>query len=187
MRVDGDLVWWSPARRGVIPVRGFTRVPLAAAGGARLRDPRRHRVRRGDPRLRRPGGRTAGSTTTFIAAYTRLHELGWAHSVEAWDEDGLAGGLYGVAIGGLFAAESKFHRRTGASKAALLGLVELLAARQAARGCSTSSGRRRISLARCGRDHAGGVPRAARRRPPAPGRVADRRQRRYEPRQPVAV
>ena len=44
----------------------------------------------------------------FIAAYTRLHELGWAHSVEAWDDEGLAGGLYGVASGGLFAAESKF-------------------------------------------------------------------------------
>jgi leucyl/phenylalanyl-tRNA--protein transferase len=64
----------------------------------------------------------------FIAAYNRLHELGWAHSVEAWDDDGLAGGLYGVAIGGLFAAESMFQRRTGASKAALHGLRGLLCA-----------------------------------------------------------
>jgi leucyl/phenylalanyl-tRNA--protein transferase len=63
-----------------------------------------------------------------IVAYTRLHDLGWAHSVEAWDEQGLAGGLYGVGIGGLFAAESKFFRRTGASKAALLGLLALLQA-----------------------------------------------------------
>ncbi len=46
--------------------------------------------------------------------------------MEAWDDEGLAGGLYGVASGGLFAAESKFHRRTGASKAALLGLIRLL-------------------------------------------------------------
>jgi leucyl/phenylalanyl-tRNA--protein transferase len=60
-------------------------------------------------------------------AYRRLYELGWVHSVEAWDEDGgLAGGLYGVAIGGLFAGESMFHRRTDASKAALAGLVGLL-------------------------------------------------------------
>ncbi|HEY6076740.1 MAG TPA: leucyl/phenylalanyl-tRNA--protein transferase, partial [Gaiella sp.] len=53
-------------------------------------------------------------------------ELGWAHSIEAWDDEGLAGGLYGVSIGGLFAAESMFYARTDASKAALVGLVELL-------------------------------------------------------------
>ena len=62
----------------------------------------------------------------FVTAYTRLHALGWAHSVEAWDGEGLAGGLYGVGIGGLFAAESMYFRRTGASKAALLGLIALL-------------------------------------------------------------
>jgi leucyl/phenylalanyl-tRNA--protein transferase len=64
------------------------------------------------------------------AAYRRLHRLGWAHSVEAWaaagDGDELAGGLYGLAIGGLFAGESMFHRRTDASKVALAGLVDLL-------------------------------------------------------------
>jgi leucyl/phenylalanyl-tRNA--protein transferase len=67
-------------------------------------------------------------TAEMRAAYVRLHELGWAHSVEAWDPaDGtLAGGLYGLAIGGLFAGESMFHRRTDASKVALMGLVELL-------------------------------------------------------------
>ncbi len=58
-------------------------------------------------------------------AYTALHHLGVVHSVEVWDEDGLAGGLYGVQIGGLFAGESMFHRRTDASKAALVHLVEL--------------------------------------------------------------
>jgi len=58
-------------------------------------------------------------------AYTALHHLGYAHSVEAWDDEGLAGGLYGVQIGGLFAGESMFHRRTDASKAALVHLVEL--------------------------------------------------------------
>ncbi len=59
-------------------------------------------------------------------AYTRLHHLGVVHSVEAWDDSGLAGGLYGVQIGGLFAGESMFHRRTDASKAALVHLVERL-------------------------------------------------------------
>lgn len=58
-------------------------------------------------------------------AYTALYHLGYAHSVEAWDEEGLAGGLYGVQVGGLFAGESMFHRRTDASKAALVHLVEL--------------------------------------------------------------
>lgn len=58
-------------------------------------------------------------------AYTALHHLGYAHSVEAWDDEGLAGGLYGVQIGGLFAGESMFHRRADASKAALVHLVEL--------------------------------------------------------------
>lgn len=59
-------------------------------------------------------------------AYTHLHNLGWAHSIEVWDDDGLAGGLYGIGIGGLFAGESMFHRRTDASKVALVHLVDLL-------------------------------------------------------------
>jgi leucyl/phenylalanyl-tRNA--protein transferase len=64
-----------------------------------------------------------------IAAYTRLHELGWAHSVEAWSGGELVGGLYGIAIGSFFAGESMFHRRTDGSKVALVGLVEIM------RGC----------------------------------------------------
>lgn len=61
-------------------------------------------------------------------AYLQLHRMGWAHSVEAWSlESGeLAGGLYGVAIGGLFAGESMFHVKRDASKVALVGLIELL-------------------------------------------------------------
>jgi leucyl/phenylalanyl-tRNA--protein transferase len=59
-------------------------------------------------------------------AYTRLHHLGWAHSVEAWQDDRLVGGLYGVAVDGLFAGESMFHRVSDASKVALVGLVDLL-------------------------------------------------------------
>ena len=60
------------------------------------------------------------------AAYCELHELGWVHSVEAWRDGRLAGGLYGVAVGGLFAGESMFHRERDASKVALMGLVSLL-------------------------------------------------------------
>ena len=66
-------------------------------------------------------------TEEFIAAYTRLHELGWAHSVEVFDRDGqLAGGLYGVRVDRLFAGESMFHVKRDASKVALMALVDLM-------------------------------------------------------------
>ncbi len=65
-------------------------------------------------------------TKKMIAAYIRLHRLGHAHSVEVWHEEKLAGGTYGVAIGGFFAAESMFHRVRDASKVALVHLVEHL-------------------------------------------------------------
>jgi leucyl/phenylalanyl-tRNA--protein transferase len=71
-------------------------------------------------------------TPELREAYVRLHELGWAHSVEAWAPETadrpaeLVGGLYGVAVGGLFAGESMFSHRTDASKVALVALVELL-------------------------------------------------------------
>ena len=61
-----------------------------------------------------------------MVAYTRLHELGWAHSVETWHDDRLVGGLYGLRIGGLFAGESMFHAATDASKVACRATVELL-------------------------------------------------------------
>src|SRR4030095_13006037 len=66
----------------------------------------------------------------IIESYTRLHELGFAHSVEAWAGGKLVGGLYGVAIGGAFFGESMFHRVTDASKIALVALVEHLRARK---------------------------------------------------------
>ncbi len=59
-------------------------------------------------------------------AYTRLHQLGVAHSIEVWDDEFLAGGLYGISIGGLFAGESMFHHRTDASKVALVALAKML-------------------------------------------------------------
>ncbi|GAB3693645.1 leucyl/phenylalanyl-tRNA--protein transferase [Angustibacter aerolatus] len=122
------LGWWSPDPRGVLPLDGlrvtrslrkvlprfdirvdtaFTDVVLACA------DPTRD-------------GRWI--TRDVVEAYTRLHDLGWAHSVEAWADGALVGGLYGVAVGGLFAGESMFHRARDASKAALVALVDLLRA-----------------------------------------------------------
>ncbi len=59
-------------------------------------------------------------------AYVELHRLGWAHSIEVFDDLGLAGGLYGLAVGGLFAAESKFYHRRDASKVALVALCEIV-------------------------------------------------------------
>ena len=69
---------------------------------------------------------------SFVGAYSELHRLGWAHSIETWQDDELVGGLYGVSICGLFAGESMFHRATDASKVALVNTVELLNAGDAA-------------------------------------------------------
>ncbi|WP_148616092.1 leucyl/phenylalanyl-tRNA--protein transferase [Nocardioides rubriscoriae] len=124
--------WWSPVRRGVLPLDS-----LVVSRSLR-RSCRDFEVRVdtafaevldacADPR--RPHGWIDASITE---AYTRLHHLGWAHSVETWRGDRLVGGLYGIAIGGLFAGESMFHRVTDASKAALVGLVELLTDEHAA-------------------------------------------------------
>ena len=129
MKLDGTIAWWSPARRATIPLEPFH--PSRS-----LRRSRRQFEIRVDTAFREvmqccadPARPSGWIDDAFLEAYGRLHELGWAHSVEAWDADGLAGGLYGVAVGGLFAAESKFYRRTDASKAAVLGLIELLRAR----------------------------------------------------------
>jgi leucyl/phenylalanyl-tRNA--protein transferase len=79
-------------------------------------------VRCADPR--RPGG---WITPAFVRAYDRLHRLGWAHSIECYDDDGdLVGGLYGVRIEHFFAGESMFHSARDASKVALVALVEWL-------------------------------------------------------------
>jgi leucyl/phenylalanyl-tRNA---protein transferase len=127
----GQLGWWSPDPRAVIPLRG-----LRVSRSLR-RSLRRYEIRVdtafddvveacADPA--RPHG---WISPEVCAAYRRLHDLGWAHSIESWAVasdagDVLAGGLYGLAIGGLFAGESMFHRRTDASKVALVALAELM-------------------------------------------------------------
>ena len=119
--------WWSPDPRGVLPL-----------GGLRVSRSLRRSVRRFEIRLdtafdevvgacAEPGRPGRWITGEVAQAYGRLHRLGWAHSVECWREGRLAGGLYGLAVGGLFAGESMFHRETDASKVALVALVELLA------------------------------------------------------------
>ncbi len=122
----GSLLWWSPVDRGVIEVAGYR--PSRSMRRARNKFEIRvntafDQVIRACADPRRPG---AWIDRGLIAAYTDLHRLGWVHSVEAWDGDELAGGLYGVAIGGLFAGESMFHHKTDGSKAAVAGLIELL-------------------------------------------------------------
>jgi leucyl/phenylalanyl-tRNA---protein transferase len=79
---------------------------------------------------RGPGRDETWISGEFIAAYTRLHERGHAHSLECWQDGELVGGIYGVAIGGFFAGESMFHRVSNASKVALFHLVEHLRKRE---------------------------------------------------------
>ena len=125
------LAWWSPDPRGVVPLDGLrvSRSLRRSMKRFEIRvDTAFEEVIDACADLRRPSG---WISPEIWAAYMRLHRLGWAHSVEAWSvEDGvLAGGLYGVAIGGLFAGESMFHHRTDASKVALVALVERMCAR----------------------------------------------------------
>jgi leucyl/phenylalanyl-tRNA--protein transferase len=126
------LGWWSPVERGIIPLGDFTpsRSLRRSCRRYRLsvdRDFRRVVVACADPR--RPHG---WITSPIVEAYSRLHELGWAHSVEAWTDDGhLAGALYGLRIGGLFAGESMVALQRDGSKVALVGLVDLLRQAQA--------------------------------------------------------
>ena len=76
-------------------------------------------------------GRDEGTwiTAEILESYVALHERGVAHSVEVWDGETLAGGLYGVSLGGAFFGESMFHRVTDASKVAMVALVDRLRAR----------------------------------------------------------
>src|SRR4051794_15270660 len=127
MPLDGRLLaWWSPSPRGILPLDGLRVSRSMRKSCARYTttlDMAFPEVIDACADRRRPG---AWITRGVKNAYVQLHTLGWAHSVEAWDEQGLAGGLYGLAIGGFFAGESMFHRRTDASKVALVALVEVL-------------------------------------------------------------
>lgn len=123
------LPWFSPNPRGVLPLDHL-----------RVSRSLRQRMRRcgwhttvdaafTDVTARcakRPGGDGTWITKKMQSSYARLHELGWAHSVEVWDGTDLVGGLYGVLVGGVFTGESMFHRATDASKVAMVELVHRL-------------------------------------------------------------
>ena len=127
--LQGALGWWCPERRGIVPLDGLriTKSMRQSAKHFEIRiDTCFADVMRGCGNPEREDG---WITEPFVTAYTRLHEMGWAHSVEVFDRAGtLAGGLYGVRAGGLFAGESMFHVQRDASKVALMALVELMRA-----------------------------------------------------------
>jgi leucyl/phenylalanyl-tRNA--protein transferase len=128
----GDVRWYTADPRGIIPLEPF-HIPRTlgtllrkspAEGGFEIRINHDFQsTMRACSEDRQEG---SWISQELIAAYVRLHELGFAHSVEAWKNGRLAGGLYGVSIGGAFFGESMFHRVRDASKVALVRLVERL-------------------------------------------------------------
>jgi leucyl/phenylalanyl-tRNA---protein transferase len=143
LEAGGPVAWWSPDPRGILPLDGLRVSRSLRRSCRRYRttvDEAFDEVVRGCADPSRPHG---WIDDEFVVAYMELHRLGWAHSIEVWDDEtrdddarddgghdepALVGGLYGVAIGGVFAAESKFHRANDASKVAVVALVELLRA-----------------------------------------------------------
>lgn len=122
------VTWWSPDPRGIFELEAF-HVPRSLARTLRKAsftvtfDQAFRETITACAQVRRPGG---WISPEFIVAYTALHEAGHAHSVECWQGGQLVGGVYGVAVGGLFAGESMFHRVNDASKVALTHLVRHL-------------------------------------------------------------
>jgi leucyl/phenylalanyl-tRNA--protein transferase len=137
MAVDsGEIRWYSPDPRGIIPLDAF-HVPARLARILRANQFRIEIDRQFEAVLRACAytDRQDDDPGTWISpeihtSYMELHRLGFAHSVEAWHEDRLVGGLYGVAVGGAFFGESMFHHATNASKVALAALVERMRARR---------------------------------------------------------
>jgi leucyl/phenylalanyl-tRNA--protein transferase len=122
----GSMAWWSPLWRGILPLDRLRVTRSMRQSAKRFTvsvDLAYDDVVAGCADPSRPG---AWIDEQITAAYRRLHDLGWVHSVEVWRGSALAGGLYGVAVGGLFAGESMFHRDRDASKVALMALVDLL-------------------------------------------------------------
>jgi leucyl/phenylalanyl-tRNA--protein transferase len=128
------MLWWTPDPRAILPLDGMS----ISRRLVRTRNSGKYTVRANTAfaavleGCATGHGREGGTwlTPDMIEAYTRLHEQGPAHSVEAWHDDRLVGGVYGVAIGGFFSAESMFYRERDASKVALWRLVEHLKSRK---------------------------------------------------------
>jgi leucyl/phenylalanyl-tRNA---protein transferase len=124
------ITWWSPDPRAIIPLGGLhvsrsLRKVLKSGLFTVSFDADFPRVMR-ECAAPRPGRQETWITAAFIKGYTRLHELGYAHSVEVWHGERLAGGLYGVSLGGLFAGESMFSAEENGSKVALVAMEEKL-------------------------------------------------------------
>ncbi len=123
---DGEIEWFSPNPRGILPLDGF-HVPHALQR-VRRKGVFEVRINTAFTRVMRHCSARPDTWINgeIIRSYTRLHEIGHAHSVESWADGKLVGGLYGVSVGGTFFGESMFHTVTDASKVALCGLVERL-------------------------------------------------------------
>lgn len=127
---SGDpLYWWSPEPRAIFDLQAGMYISKRLARTIRS-GKFKITYNQDFPGVMRSCGenREEGTwvTTEMLEAYCRLHQLGYAHSVEVWFENQLVGGVYGVAVHGLFAAESMFYRKTDASKVALAALFERL-------------------------------------------------------------
>lgn len=123
---DGEIGWWSPDPRGVLPLDSLRQTRSMRQSSRRFRVTFDEAF---DDVIDRCGDRPEAErwiNEDIRRAFITLHDLGWAHSVEVWHGEHLVGGLYGVEIGGLFAGESMFHRERDASKVALMALVERL-------------------------------------------------------------
>jgi len=126
------ITWWSPDPRAIVPLDGVhvsrsLRKLIRRGAFTTTFDLAFREVMEGCAQSR-PGRKETWISPQFITAYCRLHELGHAHSVEVWRESELAGGLYGVSIGGFFAGESMFSAFRDASKVALVAMADRLAA-----------------------------------------------------------
>jgi len=130
MAEDGEILWFEPRMRGLIPLDERFHVPRRLA--RRLRACTFEIAWNRDFEAVMRGCAEREETwidESIVRSYVELHRLGCAHSVECYDADGLQGGLYGVALGRVFFGESMFSRRTDASKVALVELVGRLRAR----------------------------------------------------------
>jgi leucyl/phenylalanyl-tRNA--protein transferase len=128
---DGEIGWFSPDPRGILPLDAF-HVPRRLARVVRHGAFEIHADRDFEGVMRACAASREGGTwisETIVRSYVALHHLGFAHSVEAWRDGALAGGLYGVHLGGVFFGESMFHRVTDASRVALVALVDRLVSR----------------------------------------------------------
>jgi len=124
MAEEGEILWFSPQKRGLIPLDGRFHIPRGLQKALR----KQAFEVKWDTAFREVMMACADRESTWIdevilESYCELQRLGFAHSVECWDADGLQGGLYGVALGGVFFGESMFSRKTDASKIALVELV----------------------------------------------------------------